>query len=106
MAQATLKQSFGALLAAATTAANVAEKSLNVVNNGVDMAQRSVSASAETHKLDLLAELHVYKHELAERTKQRRAKVALDSIEFRNQSQQHADLYDLFSPDVDKLLGL
>ena len=106
MSQATLKQSFGALLAATTTAADTASAIFTGINTAVNMAQDSLADSAANHRLELKGEQHLFKRELALRLKKREVALTVDAVEFRNTSPLHAELYDKCSDEIDKLLGI
>lgn len=88
------RMTFGSILGMLSTAANTVTSTLNVVGDGVDMLQNSVSDMKEQQLIRSAEDMAVYEEEYSLLTAKRFAETILDSQEYREKSTKHAQAYD------------
>ena len=88
------RMTFGSLLGMISTAANTVTSTLNVVGDGVDMLQNSVSDMKEQQLIRSAEDMAVYEEEYSLLTAKRFAESLLDAEEYCDKSAKHAAAYD------------
>lgn len=71
MSTATSRMTIGALFGAIATAANTASNTLNAVNDGVEMLNRTISVAAQKQKIDHKLDLIEYERTVTIQAAQR-----------------------------------
>ncbi len=105
MSAANARMTIGALLGTASNAANMFSTTFNTMDNAIGMLSTSVEAASIKQKARVENELATYDIVAREEAGMRLAQSRQTILDFRNKSQNHADLYDQSLKDLDEALA-
>lgn len=105
MTTANTRITIGALLGAVTTSANAVSQTLNVITDGIDMAQNTVSTLKANQIIRNKVDVINYENNYIEQAAQVRAGQKMQIQEFRKKSSDHATAFDAALDEIQKALN-
>lgn len=105
MSTANTRMTIGALLGAVTTSANAVTQTLNLITDGIDMAQNTVSTAKANQLFRNKVDVINYQNNYIEQAAIQRAQQKMQIQEFRKKSSDNATAFDTSLAEIQSALN-